>query len=417
MDTGVVDLLNIIRSKAVGKVSDRDLLSVADSLETLFRTQDDTLQATHTIAGTAHQEIERLSTQLRIAEQKLQLVEERLRLELARRFGRSSEKWTDIDHQQALLFTEIEQILYTPVPETEADEEPVGKPQAKNVNKARGKRDALPASLPRVDVRLDPEEADRCCHTCGRTMQVIGEQIHETLEMKPIEFFVRRKISTVLACNCGEGGVVTAPAEPAVYPKSILGDSVIAQIITSKFADALPFYRQERILARSGIEVSRQTMARAAAAAAEAFAPLYRLIKERLIRSQVIGCDETRVRVLKENGIKKPGLSWMWVLAGVWEEIALVYFHYGGGRDSETARELLSGFSGVLMTDGYTVYPAAVDAKTVTLAACMAHVRRKFHDCLKVQRGNPEAKEAISIIRRLYEIEEQIAHASAAKRT
>jgi hypothetical protein len=105
-------------------------------------------------------------------------------------------------------------------------------------------------------------------------------------------------------------------------------------------------------------------MARVADAVAEALMPLHDLIIARHAKCEVLCAYETRLwggrraflaglrydsGVFKESGIKKDGLSYMWIVAGTHEGHNLVRFHYGGGRDSRIAKELLRDFKGIPM--------------------------------------------------------------------
>jgi len=257
---------------------------------------------------------------------------------------------------------------------------------------------------------LDVSEAQKVCEHCGQQKQMIGQQVSEQLQIRPIQLYVERTVRKTYACSCGQCGVSTPEPPHQVFPKSILGETVMAQIVASKYCDALPFYRQHRILTRSGIDISEQTMARAAARIAEVCTPLVDRIGQRLSEGSVLCADETRLRVLKDNGIKKDGNSYMWVAAGKSAGMKLVRFHYDdGSRSAQAAKQLLGSFSGVLMCDGYGAYPSAVKELPITLAACMAHVRRKFVDVLKADRNNVYAHQAMNFIQDLYEIERKTA--------
>ena len=431
VNNGVVELLNQVRTKAIGQSVDTALLTITDILEQIYKTQHAELEMAHARmsqaqaevsqaqaeVSQAQAEVSQVKAELCIARHEKALVEERLRIELARRFGRSSEKWTTDELLQAELFNEAEYILATVPAETAPDEEPKISSESAADTKApvtqekrRGGRERLPDNLPRVVTRIELTDAEleQLSSDRGERMVKIGEDISERLQMKPFEFFVEQLIRSIYGSASGSG-VHTMPVPPQIFPKSIIGDSVIAQIITSKFCDALPFYRQERILARSGITISRQTMARAAGAVAEALMPLQALINTKLVQCEVLCADETRLRVLNENGIKKDGLSYMWVLTGICQGSTLVRFHYGGGRESKIAKEILHGFNGILMCDGYGAYPSAVSGSKIVLAACLSHARRKFHDVVKVDSKNTLAREALAFIAQLYAIERQCA--------
>lgn len=419
MNNAVAELLNTIRTEALKEDGNRELLSVSDMLEKFIADQDNDLQTTHQCLAAEQQrnrEIEKANLEILI---KLQKKEELCKILQTTLFGRSSEKWTPDENIQAVLFNELEFILhYDKREESEpADNMPETEKATGSAPKAkvRGKREKLPEHLPRVEKIIDISEKEKICEFCSETKKQIGFEASERLQMKPAEFFVERTIRLNYGCSCGCGGICTAPPEPVVYPKSILGETVIAQIITNKFCDGLPLYRQARVLSRSGIDLSRSTMARALGAATEILAPLKERLDRLLPECPVLCADETRLRVLKENGIKKEGNSYMWVVTGQHESMQIVRFHYGG-RGADIAHDLLKDFHGTLMCDGYGAYPSAVKDLPIKLAACLAHVRRRFHDVLKADRKNILANEAMAFIAKLYETEQEGTEISAQKR-
>jgi transposase len=242
----------------------------------------------------------------------------------------------------------------------------------------------------------------------------IGEDVSERLCIEPARFFVEKTIRPTYGCGCSCGGIHSSPVPERIIPKSIASPSLLSQILASKFCDALPFYRQANILERDGIEISRATMARWALEAHELLSPLTDLIRSKIRTSPVMNMDETRVRVLHENGETKEGLSWMWCAAAAIElpqsegshrELKLITYHYAPGRDKEVAEELLAGFTGILMSDAYAAYNEPSRNSGIVQAACMAHVRRKFHDVLKIEKSNRMANEALGYIKALYDIE------------
>ncbi|AHC13784.1 IS66 family transposase [Salinispira pacifica] len=410
------DLLQIIRTHGAS-AHDSSVLDAADQLETALASQNRDLTTVHTLLSREQQEhiltrklLAQTREEMAQAREEMAVLEEKLRIELARRYGKSSEKWKPTELETAHLFTEAEMLMVQPQSENPLEEDvpqSTSKPsQNQKKTASRGKRERLPDDLERETTILDIAEDQKICSECGREKQLIGKEVSEQLEMKPIEFYVKRIVRKTYACSCGNCGVEAAAAPAAVYPKSIMGDTVIAQVVASKYCDGLPFYRQERVLQRSGISISQQTMARAASRTADVFAPLVDLIGSELQRYPVVCADETRLRVLKDNGIKKDGTSYMWVAAGERAGHRLVRFLYeDGSRGANAARQLIGNFSGTLMCDGYGTYPAAVSDLPITLAACFAHVRRKFNDVLKGDRRNPQAQEAMKMIRELYAIE------------
>src|SRR3984957_3850049 len=84
----------------------------------------------------------------------------------------------------------------------EALEQAIAKADAeaeKQDPKRRTSRGALPAHLPRIEVRLAPE--DTACPCCRATMTVIGEDTSERLDVIPAQFRVIVTKRPKLACR------------------------------------------------------------------------------------------------------------------------------------------------------------------------------------------------------------------------
>jgi transposase len=81
-----------------------------------------------------------------------------------------------------------------------------------------------------------------------------------------------------------------------------------------------------------------------------------------------------------------------------------VVYRVADSRGAEAARELLKGFQGVVMTNGYAVYQAVANASggRLKVAHCWSHVRRKFREC-----HASEAQVALELIGELYQVERE----------
>jgi transposase len=159
----------------------------------------------------------------------------------------------------------------------------------------------------------------------------------------------------------------------------------MAYVITSKYADGLPLYRLSGILGRYGIEMPRQTLSESVLRVADRLAPLTEHIRQHLMNSALLFMDETRVQVLNEPGKTPQSHSYMWVQRGGPPGKPLIQFHYDPGRSTDTAKRLLEGFTGTLMSDGYKPYREVAKANALTHLCCWAHSRRKFIDAQKAQ--------------------------------
>ena len=160
-------------------------------------------------------------------------------------------------------------------------------------------------------------------------------------------------------------------------------------LLTIKYVDGLPLHRFETVLSRHGVDIPRQTLARWIIQCCEHFQPLLNLMRDRLLESAVIHCDETRVQVLKEPD-RDPT-----------------------SRAQEVPLRLLESYRGYVMTDDYAGYNALALQSGVERLAYMAHARRKFVDAQKVQpKGKTgRADIALTMINKLYGIERELKEA------
>ena len=356
---------------------------------------------------------------------KLLMEEKRLlRLEL---FGRSSEKThPDNNPDQPNLFDEIEEIhCFDSASENEdsaggesdndADDKDIQYIGPYKRIRPGSKKDAgakFSPSMPRKDVVIDIPEEEKTC-ACGCKMEKIGEEVSEKAGYIPAQSFVERHIRPKYACKSCEGaeseGIhptvkIAAPA-PAILPKSNATAGLLAQIITAKFEDALPLYRQEKIFARHGLELSRSTMSRWAIKVYEKLMPFLEILYDEQRSGPLIGIDETTVQVLKEPERANTSKSYMWVTRGGPPGRSVIRFHYDPGRSGKVAKKLLEGFRGAVQSDGYAGYNFLDERSDIQHAACWAHVRRKFHKVAKASKKAVSVKNILGIIGRLYRIE------------
>ena len=138
-------------------------------------------------------------------------------------------------------------------------------------------------------------------------MGEIGREVSETLDYKPASLFVRRTIRPKYACQKCHEGVLTAEPPRGPIERGLPGPGLLAQVVVGKYADHLPLNRQESILARHGLEISRQTLSDWVAAVANLYTPIRDALKAQILKGPRIFTDDTQVRVLNpERRVKKP---------------------------------------------------------------------------------------------------------------
>lgn len=341
-------------------------------------------------------------------EQERELLLEQIKLLRAQLFGRKSEQVADISSPQLPLFDEQ---AAAGDPAEEAYEPEV---QVAPHSRRRKGRKPLPADLPRVEVVHDVDAEAKTC-ACGCEKSRIGEDVSEQLDMIPAKMRVIRHIRPKYACRQCEGvedegpTVVIAPPPEQMIAKSIASPGLLAQVLTAKFADALPFYRQEGQFTRLGVEIGRGTMCGWAMQVAERCGPLLSLMQEEIRSGPLINVDETTVQVLAEIGRAAKTKSYMWVFRGGAPERPVLVFQYHPTRSGDPAAVFLRGYRGCVQTDGYIGYDFLDHQPGVIHAGCWAHARRKFNDVLKAAGKSAKrdgiAGEALDWIGKLYKIE------------
>ncbi len=275
----------------------------------------------------------------------------------------------------------------------------------------------MSADLPRIEIIHELPEHELTC-ACGCRKHAIGEETSEQLDIVPMQIRVIRHIRKVYGCRGCETAPVTADKPAQLIEKSMASPSVLAMLLTTKYVDGLPLHRFETVLSRHGVEIARQTLARWVIQCSEHFQPLRNLMRDRLLESPVIHCDETRVQVLKEPDRDPTSQSWMWVQASGPPDKKVVLFDYTSSRAQDVPLRLLDSYRGYVMTDDYAGYNALVLQPGVERLACMAHARRKFVDAQKVQpKGKTgRADIALTMINKLYSIERESKDASDEQR-
>ena len=309
----------------------------------------------------------------------IERLHEQVRLLLARRFGASSEK---LPEGQLGLFNEAEA-------ETgEAPEADAGTEVAAH-RRARPVRDALPDTLERVDIEHELAQSERTCPHHGVELERFAEVVSEQLDIVPAKVRVLRHIRGKYRCPSCEGHLRTAPMPAQPLAKSFASPGLLAFIVTAKYVDGLPLYRQQQQFGRLGVELSRTTLARWVVGMGELVVPLMNLLHEALLERPYVLMDETTVQVLKEPGKAPESKSQLWAMMSPGPEPPIVVFVYDPSRSGDVPRRLLAGFAGALHTDGYSGYGPAVREYDLVHLACWAWSTR-IHRCAEEPRTQPE---------------------------
>ncbi len=332
-----------------------------------------------------------------------------------RQFGAKADR-TNKDQVSLFDEAELEQLLAELGLASDPGEDKPAPQEKTTGEKKKPVRRPLPAHLDRIEKIIDLSEEEKA--TMGDDWSFIGYDTSEQLAVIPRQHYViafkRAKYAPNTESVTGaEQGIKIAPRPDQILPKSIAHSSVIADVVVRKFVDGLPFYRQETIYHRDGIDLSRQTMSGWMIQLHERLTPLMAVMKRLLYQGRVIHIDETRLQVLNEPGRENTQLSYMWVYGGGPPDKPVIWYQYADTRSSDVPVDFLFPTEEVppssemyLVTDGYEGYNALSKSPAILgHGACWAHVRRRFVEATHGRKNTAPAHQMVALISKLYQIE------------
>ena len=389
----------IFTDKQLNNMSREDLISLMKIVQEQTKKKDTEIQ----LLKEKQKELEFLNAML----------SDRLTLAQRKQFGASSEKYAE-GYEQMNLFNEAEASADA---ETEELFEEI-RPSSYKRKKRKGKKEEDLSNFETVETRTYKLEGEaRYCPECGKKYNVVTKEIVKRLRFVPAKFAVEEEITYVYSCpKCGS--MKRPEKEPSLIRGSIATPSLVAGIMNAKYVNGMPLARQEREFARYDLDLSTKTMANWIINCADRYLkPLYQLMKEELLESRYIHCDESRIQVLGEPEQKGTTQNWMWVY--LTDESSgspqMVLFDYERTRAGYHPVNFLGNrFRGYLTCDGYQAYHSLGEG--IIVSGCLTHARRRFDaaltalkkDFTKEQLKETVAYQAMSRIGILYKIEEMI---------
>lgn len=362
--------------------------------------------------------IAQLMEVIRKRDGRVEHLEHQMTLLLRRLYGIKSEK---VDPRQGILFDEPAEGAPSADETPARPDEPVEAGEAARSDRrgAHGRR-RLPDSLVRVEQIHDLTDAQKESLGGAEQLIVIGRQVTEQLEWKPSSLFVIQHVQLTYARkdqlpesgeSLAEKNVVTAAKPPQVIPGGLPGPGLVAQVIVSKNCDHIPWNRLERIFARNGLSISRQTTCGWSLTAAEFLRPLYELMVADVLASGVLHVDDTPVD-LRDAQNKLKHKTYFWTYVGD-EQHPLTVFDFTLDHSRDGPSRFLERFRGYLQADAANLYDRLYteSGRGIVEVACWMHARRKFFEARDKDRLCAET--AIAWIRRLYAIETELRQRSA----
>ncbi len=260
----------------------------------------------------------------------------------------------------------------------------------------------LDPDLPVRTTFLDIPEEEKVCKETGVLLVKIGEEISHKLAHEPGSYYIKEIVRPKYAHpQKPEEGVLTALLPDSILPRCQADDSVLAEIITQKFADHMPLYRIAESMGRQGVGISRKLLSQWVIRCAMTLKLLYKVMVGKVLASENIFIDESPVKLQAKD---KCATGYMWVVVGG-DSTSPPYriYDFRTNRCHDNVIEILQGYRGVLHSDKYAAYQRLAEKKVITWCPCWSHVRRKFFDA---ESGDPPFRDwVLRKIRYLFMLE------------
>ncbi len=239
----------------------------------------------------------------------------------------------------------------------------------------------IPEGLPVEKTVLDLPEKEKVCPETGEQMVKIGEEVTRQLAHRPGSYFVKETIRPKYALPSNEeAGIFTQDLPDGILPRSRVDESLLAEIVTRKFADHLPLYRLSEIFSRDGVQLSRQLLSLWIIRLGNTLSPLYDLMLEEIKKFGVGYIDETPVK-LQVKGKGKLQQGYMWVLVGgEGADPPQRVYRFCENRNHQNAFDFMEGFLGIFHSDKYGAYEKLAKKYKLFWQPCWSHIRRKFEE-------------------------------------
>ena len=327
---------------------------------------------------------------------------EQIRLANQQKFGRSTEKLSEITGQLS-FFNEPEAFCDETAQEPDIDDvidESLKKPRKP---KKKGQREEDLKDFPQEEIPHDVSR-DTLDDTFGAgNWKSMPDEIFWQLRFEPAKWIAEKHIIKVYVGTDGlhQDEFLRGDHPKTLFKGSIATPSLEAAIINSKYVNSMPLDRISRDFGANGLHLSKQTMSNWTVWSAERyFAPVYEYMKARQLQAHVNQCDETTLEVI-HDGRPAGSKSYMWVhLTGeLSPDPRIIVYEYQKTRHSDHPKEYYKDFKGILVTDGLSQYhKIARELDHLENANCWAHARRDFSDAVKaIGKGNQKAiKESVA---------------------
>jgi transposase len=239
-------------------------------------------------------------------------------------------------------------------------------------------------------------KANVCTACTGGEYLPMKSAFEESTEIHVTErkYVLRRHKRQKYCCTqCKK--IVAAPSPAKLTSGGQFSIHMAATVVDDKFHRHLPLNRQAEMMAERGLKVDTKTLFSLTEHLMHLLGRVNERIKREVLQGSHVHIDESpfSLKYPETNG-------YVWSISNP----CGVFYQYETTRSGAVARELLSGYQGIVMADAYQGYDYLEKIPGIIFVLCWAHVRRKF---VEAETTYPKAGEVIDLIDKLYDIEHE----------
>lgn len=298
------------------------------------------------------------------------------------------------------------------------DDGPGGDQPHRRQRKPTGRKTAR-QDVPKLRLEMLPDEVKRLGLDA---FERIGEETATTLERRVSSLVevtvVRPKFraksddaaQAVKLARQEQGNLTTDEPESWItiaaplalpLPRSLVGPSLLANVIVRRFDDHLPYNRLENVYERAGMRLGRSTLYGWLDQPRPLFMPLLEAVLADAKTAPYVCTDATGVLV---QAPEKCARGHFWVLVAPGRH---VLFAFSMKHDKAAVDELLGDYTGYIVADAHAVYDHLYGNGATTEVGCWGHARAYF---FKAVASEPElAKSFLDNLRLLFLLERRFA--------
>ena len=302
--------------------------------------------------------------------------------------------------------------------ETEVATEPE-KPKSKNKPKGRRKPSDF-SGLPEKKITINDPAMDAL--VAKGEAEVIGVESTSQLAFQRAGYIHLRteRLNYKVIRPSGDTVLSTAEVPKQLLSRSLATPSLLAHIATAKFADGLPLYRQEEIIARHGVTIDRGTMSRWLESLGGTLAAsiVAAMEKDALANAFCILTDATGFAIQPGRSDDPKGKRKRRACRKGHYFVRIadqdhILFSYTRRHTSEAVQGLFKGYSGYIQADASSVYDVLFrpdkeepERDLATRLGCWSHSRRKYWEAAFAK--SEVAREALLRIHKIYKLDEKL---------